>query len=279
MKSLNSYMLAAKNAWSDAIPWVWLIKVEYTGWYMIEYISKTVDFKDGATATSGGASGTIVVNVPVSDTWGFLIVKSASGTFTSGASLTDDGGGNATVYTSVDTSTADPVICRFINDTEHYVLADENWDVYYPFPFMIEQASFAKSQFRALNVVFSNALHYAESLVRRANGLKDATVSVRIAYRDDNSTDALDVGVYTVQKADIDDQRIVIACGMENFLLEPFPRRKFSRKRCSFRFKSDSCGYSGASTSCTRYLDNCLSLSNVDRGGFFPGIPGGFFST
>ena len=128
MRTLSSGLIAAKNAWEQPSPWLWLIEVEYDDWWMIRYKDRGVDFSDGATVTCGGTTGTVVVHIPTTTTAGFVIVEdTSSGTFTAGVALTDNGGGSAVVENTVNTSSADPVIFRFVRNTEHINYTYEVW--------------------------------------------------------------------------------------------------------------------------------------------------------
>jgi len=245
---------------------------------MIRYRSRSNNFIDGATATDGVSSGTIVAHVPTTDTTGFIILEDTSaGTFTAGYPLSDDGGGSAVVAYTIATATADPVIARFARNTDHVSYTYEA-NTYDAFPFNIGVASFAKNQFRSVDITFSNVLRLAEALVRRADGFLGARITLKVVWAGDLSAAPAFEEQYEVRKTSVKHDTVIVTCGQDNFLMRGFPRFRYSRKRCRFRFKSDSCGYAGASTSCNRYIDGCITSSNVARFGGFPAIPGGFFS-
>lgn len=66
--------------------------------------------------------------------------------------------------------------------------------------------------------------------------------------------------------------------GVENPLTGRCPKRIAWRDRCSWRFKSKECGYSGQKTSCDLTLqgqNGCTAHQNTKRFGGFPGIKAG----
>jgi len=285
MKQLSSDLIVAKNAWRQESPWLWLLEIERDDWWMLEYQSQSTRFKDGATLTGGWGGGTasIVVNVetrgidgePFS---GFLILENTGGdSFASGEPISDDSGGAGYSVGGVDTSTDDPVIARLVRDNSRIFYSYES--VYYhPLPFSVGTASFAKNQFRGIDITFSNALGAVESFTRKADGLLKATATVKIVWKGDLAEAPVFEQSYTVKKASVNNQHVSFTCGQENFLLRGFPRYRYSRKRCRWRFKSDSCGYSGAASTCSRTIDGCIASSNTSRFGGFPAIPGSAFS-
>jgi len=63
--------------------------------------------------------------------------------------------------------------------------------------------------------------------------------------------------------------------GTSNSLLSPFPKRRQYRDRCSWRFKSVECAYSGGASTCDLSLqgpNGCSSKSNEKNFGGFPGL-------
>lgn len=291
MRSLSDAITAAKNAWDQPSPWLWLLEVERDNWWMLRYTNQYASFQDGATLTSAlGGTGTIVANVPTGRgklfgqayegpaLQGFLILSDTSSSgFVAGEEIHDDGGGTGVVLEDLDTSSDDPVIFRFVRNTES-IFYEYETQTYDAFPFTIGAAAFAKGQFRSVDISLSNALRIAEAFVRKADGLLKARVKVKIVWAGDLTAAPAFEEQYTVKKSAVNHEVVTVTCGQQNFLLKAFPRYRYSRKRCRWRFKSDSCGYSGARTSCNRLLDGCIASSNTSRFGGFPAIPGGFFS-
>uniref|UniRef100_UPI002B053875 hypothetical protein n=2 Tax=Aeromonadaceae TaxID=84642 RepID=UPI002B053875 len=71
------------------------------------------------------------------------------------------------------------------------------------------------------------------------------------------------------------DYAVSIELGAENPLMRMFPGRTQMRDRCSFRYKSACCGYTGALPSCDLTLtgDNgCRAHQNESRFGGAPSI-------
>lgn len=77
----------------------------------------------------------------------------------------------------------------------------------------------------------------------------------------------------------ISDYSVSIKLGAENDLAKAFPRRRMMRDRCSWRYKGEECGYTGARPSCDLTLqgpNGCAVHNNEGRYGGFPGVrPGG----
>jgi phage-related protein len=63
--------------------------------------------------------------------------------------------------------------------------------------------------------------------------------------------------------------------GVENPLAIRFPRRRQHTDQCSFRYKSNECGYSGGLSTCDFTLggdDGCRVHENAERFGGYPGL-------
>lgn len=62
--------------------------------------------------------------------------------------------------------------------------------------------------------------------------------------------------------------------GAENPFNKPYPLRQIYSDFCSWKFKSNECGYSGSGTNCDKTLLRCRQLGNQVRYGGFFGIRG-----
>lgn len=83
------------------------------------------------------------------------------------------------------------------------------------------------------------------------------------------------VETYSVVSTSANDYAVQIELGAENPLNVLMPSRMQYKDRCSFRYKSDECGYVGGLTSCDFTLDGangCTFHSNAERFGGYPGI-------
>jgi hypothetical protein len=75
--------------------------------------------------------------------------------------------------------------------------------------------------------------------------------------------------------ASASDYSVTWTLGAENPLTLPVPSRVQLRDRCSWRYKGENCGYSGAITSCDLSLEGengCSAHDNQERFGGYPGI-------
>lgn len=80
-----------------------------------------------------------------------------------------------------------------------------------------------------------------------------------IYYIDNYTADQLNAGFTLTSKFDCLDLEL--------------PARKYSGNYCSWKFKSDECGYGGSETECSKTLARCRELSNQLRFGGFPSVP------
>lgn len=78
---------------------------------------------------------------------------------------------------------------------------------------------------------------------------------------------------YVVEKCAADAHHVVLTLGLAETFREPFPRWRFSRKRCRWVSPAD-CPYA---QTCGKTLADCITRGRTEIFGGFPGIPGASF--
>lgn len=162
-----------------------------------------------------------------------------------------------------------------VNNNEQ-VTIDGN--VYEPFPFTLDKSE-KSGDITNISVVVADQTRYVQSRLQQYQGLVGSEVDLIVCTLDSGVT----VGssepdlkeTYTVIQASSSDYTSTLELGTLNLLNTLVPGRLQSKDRCSFRYKSTECGYSGGLTSCDFTLDGangCVAHSNSDRFGGFPGL-------
>jgi hypothetical protein len=278
MRVLAATLIAAKNALSDDSPWLWIFELQKTSWYQLRYSSLTTPFTPGATLTEASAGALIQSIWELTDTSGFLIISTVTGDgiFTAGEIITDGSGGNAIIDRELNTTTADPIICRFVRNQ---TTIEYDGQIYDPMPFSISMVRFGNNQFPSVDVALSNVLQMPEMWLRAAGGFLKSQVRLAVVYHGDLTSDPAFDQSFQVLKSKSNREAIILTCGRKNILYEPFPRMRYSRKRCRWGYKVSTadCKATSTSTSCDRSLSDCIDRANTSRFGGFPAIPGGFF--
>lgn len=148
--------------------------------------------------------------------------------------------------------------------------------------FRFESGEFSESdegETQAVRINVSNISRIVQGYVEQtSNGLIGDIIVYRLIHKDHPTSDAAIENTFTILDCQCNDMWVTFTLGMQNFYLQRFPAHVFSRKICRYEvFKNTACGYSGASTSCNRTFETCISLSNSSRFGGQPAIPGGVF--
>ena len=278
MKNLPTALIAAKNTIHDNEPWLILLELQKTGWWMLRYSNLSATFSERATLTESTAGAKILFVFESTETTGFLIITTITGdgVFTGGSVIYDDAGGLAVVDVELDTTSDDPVIGRFVRNTSAITYENHYWDV---LPFYIDAVRYANSQLPSLELYLSNALRIPAAWLRRGDGFIKAQARIIVIYHGDLSAEPALDETFEVQKSAANTKLVTLTVGRDNPLFRLFPALKYSRQRCMWRFKdSNTCQYTGGYSSCPRTLDGCVTRGNVAHIGCQPGIPGGYFA-
>lgn len=168
-------------------------------------------------------------------------------------------------------------IMRIVNNNEDVVYGGHTWQ-----KFQFEPEDFSESQegeTSRVGIKVGNVLRVTQGYIEETdNGLIGDTVVYRLIHSDHLDKDPAITQYFEIQKVECDELWAHFTLGAENFFLNRFPLHAYSKNICRYEvFKSTACGYSGAETACNRTFARCIELSNQQRFGGQPGLPGGFF--
>ena len=277
MRSLDAALITAKNKLDSDDPWLYMIELTHEDWEILYYDNLTDDFHEGATVTgsNSGASAEIYFIYATSATTGFLVMSEiTSGPFTENETITDNHSaspGSAQVTTPLPTGEA---VFRFVRNNEDVTFETNIW---YKFNFTIDAMTEAVGKMPSVTLTISNADRTMEGYINKGEGFIGDEVRLIIVYAGDLTTDPAIDEVFAIKSVEITSEFASFTLGIPNPLLEPFPSVIYNRRICRFKFKESDCGYSGGDTTCEKTMTDCISKSNQDRFGGFPGIPGSFF--
>jgi phage-related protein len=129
--------------------------------------------------------------------------------------------------------------------------------------------------------------------VANVNRVMDAYLRDYDAYTKANGYTPVEIYIYVVNKAVIDDDGnaapeveylfelkqpksssrwATFTLGAPNYFTRRYPLNRILKNHCRFRFKAVRCGYTGAGTSCSHTLSACRALGNSTRFGGAPGV-------
>lgn len=169
--------------------------------------------------------------------------------------------------------------------TLRYNLGNESvvWDGSTWEPFSIRAGEASETSDGDLPVVsidISNIGRLVQTRVEAAtNGLVGDTMIVRAVHSNNLAETTPYVTLnYQILEVSCTPDWCTFKLGSENFFFMQFPRNILKRSVCRYtEFTGDFCKYAGASTSCDRKFNTCISYSNSSNFGGQPGIPGGGF--
>lgn len=287
MRSLSTVLRAAKNDLDGEQPWLLLLELEKSGWFRVWYEHLASAFHEESTAhDTNGTDARILFNVPTpgdSRGDGYLVVSEATSPyqFYAGHLLSDDHSGLARPVSTVDVDEDDdPITFYFVRNLEEITYGG---NVYDPLPFSLDPVRIGGDNLPTAELSLSNVERMAESWIRKGDGFLGETATLKIIWAGDLTEDPAWEASFKVMKAAANKEAVTLTLGMESPYLRSFPRYRYSRKVCRWRFEDDGCGYTGATySSCGKTLGECIermddaSISEIRFGGA-PGIPGGFF--
>jgi len=283
MKTLPGALITAKNRLCDTYPWLVLLEIINDDWETIPYDGLTRHFHEGATASTPTGTASIKFDIQLSDTTGILVVYGRSGTFSDNQNLSDNGSpsGLAKVNGTMETGEARIRLARNTASIYYTYLGKH----FYAFPFEIQPIQDSRTEVPVMAISVSNVSRFIEAYANQSGGLIGKQMRIMMIYAGDlGQAPALDQ-TYYVLECSIDIDAVSFSLGMKNPFLERFPRNRFSRKICRFRFGEDGCAASpSGSQTCNHTLSDCMywvtATDRRDRAhsfGGFPGIPNGYF--
>jgi lambda family phage minor tail protein L len=152
-----------------------------------------------------------------------------------------------------------------------------NGHTYTAFPFEIEPTKeSSKGEIPTVTLRVSNVTQIFQGYVEAQDGGIGSTATVRVvnAALLSESYAELEM-VFDILATACDAYWISFTLGAPNPLRHAFPPQRYLASHCRWKFKSEECAYTGASTICKRTLDYCRQLGNSKRFGGFPGLSGG----
>ncbi len=168
---------------------------------------------------------------------------------------------------------------RIVRNTEDVTY---NGNLYTAFPFDIEMSDTSKGELPSLTLIISNVSRIFTQAAELTNGAVGYAVRL-LVINSGNLTDdpALDMN-FVILSTSANAYTITFKLGAANPMLQRFPVRKVYKNYCSWKFKSEECGYAGATASCDKTLTTCKSFdspvgswSQSKRFGGFPGVSKG----
>jgi lambda family phage minor tail protein L len=146
--------------------------------------------------------------------------------------------------------------------------------VYTPFPFEIEFGKETSAgDIPSVTLRVSNITRVIQYEVELADGLIDFDVVIHIVnshYLADDYSD-LDLNLQ-VMACSCDESWVTFILGLENPLNKRFPRYRYFRDYCNWKFKGVECGYNGPVDACRRNFSACQRIGNSTRFGGFRGL-------
>ncbi len=164
---------------------------------------------------------------------------------------------------------------------ETLYLVSNNEDVslggntYTAFPFKIDFKYEAGSQ-ADLTVTAKDVTRDLQARMQQYNGGVGFDVRMKIFHQDAGPGDRAEFEeLFQVVSTSSSDYTVTWKLGAENLLDRKFPARLQYRSRCSWRYKSEECGYTGPLETCDYTLtgaNGCRSHNNAINFGGFPGM-------
>jgi phage-related protein len=145
---------------------------------------------------------------------------------------------------------------------------------YVAFPFTIE----LRYEAGAIPDISMSAVDFQKVLLGKLNTYGGATgsrVTIVIANTGNLGAGAEIEEVFEVLSASANEWKITLRLGAESVIARQFPGRTQMKDRCSWRYKSAECGYTGALPSCDLSLqgaNGCAAHNNTVNFGGFPAI-------
>ena len=166
---------------------------------------------------------------------------------------------------------------RVVRNTEDITWPSAGGDVYTAFPFDLDElGETARGEIPQFGIRISNVSRVMQSYFESSGGAVGSTVTLRVVHADHLDLTTAEVEeVFTVTESRADAMWVSLTLGIANPMMMRFPRNRYLKTHCRWKFKSTECGYTGSETTCARTLTACMALDNTARFGGFPNIPGG----
>ena len=163
---------------------------------------------------------------------------------------------------------------RICKNNEDVVWNGETWVA---FPFELDaKTDTSQGEIPSFVIRISNVNRIMQSYAEQGDGAIGKKVILRLVHSEHlDLTEPEIEETFTITKVDCDSAWVHITLSLLNPFLREFPRQKFTKNFCRFKFKGPRCGYTGSDTSCNHTLADCKAKGNEKRFGGFPSIPQG----
>lgn len=165
-------------------------------------------------------------------------------------------------------------VIRVVRNTEQTTIMGE---VYEPFPFDLSITE-QTNELPTLTVTIQDQTQIVQSYMERFGGAIGFDVDLIVAHAstaEDAQTEPELIEYFTVIKSGLAQYTVTWTLGAENPLRQIFPGRRQDSEQCSFRYRSNECGYAGGLPGCDLTLDGpngCRAHRNSKNFGGYPAI-------
>jgi lambda family phage minor tail protein L len=153
-------------------------------------------------------------------------------------------------------------------------------NTYVAFPMELDaKTDSSKGEIPSFIIRLSNVNRLMQSYAEQADGAVGKNVIVRLVHSEhlDLVTPEVEEN-FTITDVNCDSMWVYITLSILNPFLMEFPRQRFLKNFCRFKFKGIRCKYTGADTECNHTLSDCKAKGNAKRFGGFAAIPlGGIY--
>lgn len=165
-------------------------------------------------------------------------------------------------------------VIRVVNNTENLLIKGED---YVPFPFDIKITE-RTNELPTLSITIQDQTQVVQSYMSQHGGAVGSDVDLMIIHAstaNDASTDPEMTEHFQIIDSSVANYVVSWSLGAENPLHQIFPSRRQDQDFCTFKFKGESCGYSGSAKTCDLTLNGangCKAKNNSHNYGGYPGI-------
>lgn len=153
-------------------------------------------------------------------------------------------------------------------------------NTYIPFPFKLSELTTAsKGEVPQWQIQIDNTSRAIEAYLQlydqylKEHGVAGNYISLTCYVVNTNDTsEAVLTEQFVLTSFDTDTKWASFKLGAMSPFTMRYPMRRIIQNFCSWKFKSEQCGYSGSGTSCDKTLATCRSYGNSSRFGGFPGV-------
>ena len=163
-----------------------------------------------------------------------------------------------------------------VRNTEDIIWNRKTWIA---FPFDLDDIKESKSEFPEINLKVSNVTRYLQPYIEEYKGLVGSDVVIRVVHSGHLNLNQSELEEnFTITSTSANALFVTFKLGGNFPINTRFPSERYLKNFCPLIFKSVSCGYNGATTSCDKTLTACRAMGNSKRFGGYPTIPiGGLY--